>query len=222
MPFLIYEWWYYLCNYNHSYNVSPHWYFKQYSTSELLFIPAQWCCITVTVVDFFFVHFCIFLTTNKCDHLFQSLITLEVNIWEMLLSIPISCFFLSHNNGLISPSPLFIIISVPILTIYSRQMSATTHRNHWLHRKYSAQQSYKCYWSCFSSTITMPVYNRHCWLLLFYVILLCFLLTDECDCLCCFGYCFLFTVCGWARTLIMITDYIWSNWVRNNISIIYL
>ena len=60
MRFLSFEWWYYWCNYNQSFNGNPHCYFKQYRYSEFLFIAALWCCITLTVVDCFFVHFCMF------------------------------------------------------------------------------------------------------------------------------------------------------------------
>ena len=100
----------------------------------------------------------------------------------------------SHNNGLISPSPLLIFILLPFFIVPSPQMSRSTYWDNWLYRKYSDQQSYWRYWSCFSSPITTALYHIHRLWLLLYVIFFCLIPRDERDCLVSFIFiCFFFT-----------------------------
>ena len=87
-----------LCNSNHFYICSLHCYFYSSCHGDFVFIPAEWCRLTVTVVACHFLSFFCFLISQECNHLLGLLITLKLLLWAIILSLFIIIVFVPSQR----------------------------------------------------------------------------------------------------------------------------
>ena len=145
------------------------------------FLPAQWRCFTVTVVDCHI--FCSFfppLPTDECYHSLVSVITLEVLCWDIILSLYIIIVFLlsQWRRFTVTVVDCYILLFLFFSSHgWGRPFFGIAD---YIESTFLRDNVITIYHHCLSLS-TMAQFQRHrCWLLYIFIFTLS-LHTDECE-----------------------------------------